>query len=166
MINIKNKIFIVPIVFNILVVLFLYIDFLLPTNKIDKEIFSSFYSVVNYYPSKGGGGKEVLTVLECKSGKTYRIPASPIYSEEEFNGKKIEIEKTFLFGKQKVLRFVEINKLINISLLSENLIIIIYTISIIISLFNLFFEIKFLEIPLAFSFVFVFFTTIIYLFYF
>lgn len=165
--RVKNNVFIIPILFNIIVCTFLYLDFVIPSNNIDKEFFSSFYNIVNHYPKfKGSGGDEVLCVLECKSGKTYRIPSFPVCSEEELVGQKIEIEKTYFLGKAKRVNFIEINKQFNISFLSVYLIIILYLISIVVSLLNLFFDIEYLEIPLAFTFVFVFFTLVIYIFYF
>lgn len=161
--KILNKTFIIPILFNLIVVSFCYIDFLLPNKNIEIEVFSSFYNVVNNYPK---GKKEILNILECKSGKTYRLINFPTSTENLLSGQKIEIKKTFLLGKLKSLKFIEINKSFNISLLYNNYIIIGSIISVVLSLLNVFFEINFLEIALAFSTVFVFSISAVYLFYF
>lgn len=164
--NLKNKIFIIPIVFNLIVISVLYIDFLLPTNRIDKEIFSSFYNVVNNYPKfKSGGGQDVRCLLECKSGRIYHIPNFPNSFEELTSDQNIEIEKTFFLGKLKQVNFVEINQQFNLSILSENLILIVSIASILISLISLCIEFKYQEILLGGSFVYVLFTCALYFFY-
>ena len=162
--NLEKKIFIVPIIFNLIVISFLYIDFYFPVNRIDNEKFSSFYNVVKKYAGLKGGGREIRNILECKSGKIYYVIDNSAFSEELVVGQKIEIEKTFFFGKPKLVKFIENKKQFNISLLSENLISIGFIISILVSLLSLFFEIKYLEIFLSFATAFVFFTAAVYMF--
>lgn len=163
---IKNSELKIPIILNLLVVFFLYADLLIPSNKISKEEFLSFYNTVTYVPRvKGGGGKDIRNIMECKSENLYYLIAIPNYENDLKIEQEIYVEKTFFFSKVKSLKVVG-EKEWKASLLLNHWIIFYYALSVFISLLHFYFTNKFLDVLLSFSSGYILVVTGSYLFYF
>lgn len=164
--KIKNSELKTPIILNLIIVFALYFDFLIPSNKIIKEEFISFYNTVSNIPRiKGGGGKDIKNILECKSGNLYYLISIPDYENNIKKEQEIYVKKTILFSKIKSLKVSEKEDW-SVSLLLNNWIIFSFAISIFITLANFCYKNMYLDVLLSFSSGYIFVATGTYLFYF
>lgn len=164
--KIKNSELKIPIILNLIIVFALFFDLLIPSNKIIKEEFLSFYNTVTNVPKvKGGGGKDIRNILECKSGNLYYLVSMPDYENNIKEEQEIYVKKTILFSKVKSLKVSEKEEW-SVSLLSNNWIIFSFIISTFITLVNFCFTNKYLDVLLSFSSGYIFVVTGTYLFYF
>ena len=162
--KIKNSELKIPMFFNLIIVFALYFDLLIPSNKIVKEEFLSFYNTVTNVPRiKGGGGKDIKNILECKSGNLYCLISIPNYENNIEAGQNIYVKETILLSKVKSLKVSEKQEW-NVSLLLNDWILFSFAISIFITLINFYFTNKYLDVLLSFSSGYIFLATVTYLF--
>lgn len=149
--NIKSNPLILPIIFNLIIIVFLYLDLYMPTNKTVSEKFSTFYNLVDNSPKIKGGGQTVRSFLDCKSGNTYSY-VSPIDKDFSFrDNEPIIITKTKFLSKTRTVKSLYKNKEFYVSLISLNSIKLMSIISLLIAIANLFVRNNFFELLLSFS---------------
>lgn len=166
MIKIKNNPLKIPIILNMVLVFILYFDYYSPSKNYIEEEFVSYYNEVKYLPNlKGGGGKDVRYVLECKNDKKYYLYTFPkiIYKIEK--GQKMIIKKTGFLSKIKSLKLKTNKKETDLSLLSNYHVNLFFNLAVLITLANFFFSNKILDIFLCISCAYIYLVTLSYLFY-
>lgn len=144
----------------------MYVDYAIPSKNVVEEKYKSFYNVVKVSPSfKGGGGKEVKSILECKSGNLYNLYYFPEAKFDLEEGESIYIVKTNVLSKVKLLKIDPKSAGENVSILSSQIAIFLFILAIVISLLNLFYNNTFLDICFSFACFYIYLITISYLFY-
>lgn len=156
----------IPIIINIVLVFFIYIDFYIPSKEPVEETFMSFYNVVKYIPRvKGGGGKDVKYILECSNKKLYYLYRFPENESDIKSGQKIYISETILLSKVKSLQLNPHSTPILVSFLANKIISYFFVLALVISVLNILFSFTFLELLLPFSCAYIFLVSLYYLFY-
>ncbi len=157
----RSKSLIIVSIANIFFILLLALDYFIPNDKFESEIFESFYNVTKGYPGKNfRSGKEIRYLLECKGNKIYYIHKFPEKKFEIKKGTKIEINKSILFSKVKFIRFS--NLIHDVSFLSDCIVIILLSFSILISILYLKLNHQCIEFAFAIAIVFLIFLSYIF----
>ena len=164
--KIKNNTFKIPIFFNLITVFILCIDFLIPSNRIVIEEFSSFNTSVKQVPTiRFGATKSIRHILRCESGNLYYVTYMPSAENQLEVGQEIFITKTIFLSKIKSIKVSE-KQVLELSFMSYPLIIFLNVIAVIITLLNFWFEHKYLDVLLSFATGYVLMATGFYLYYF
>ncbi len=85
------------ILFNLIAVLFLFLDVFIPGKVSPIEKLESFHSTQRYFGSGNRTGYEIINIVELKNGQLYRIGKQPLRDYK--SGQKIKIIKSPLFSK-------------------------------------------------------------------
>ena len=115
---VKNRNLKFMMILNLVLILCLYGDFLLPSNNITTDKFKTSETNISGVSSwKNRNYQNVENTLEFQSGKSYyiaRIPDNLQYAENEI----VQIKKTLLFSKIKSIASPVNKKEIYVSVLS------------------------------------------------
>ena len=155
------------LILNILFVMSLYVDFILPSkNTVEK--FNKLESTSTAVPSGKNGrtAYEDLNLLYCKSKNVYRLfKVSPCFNNLPEN-QEIVIKETYILSKIKeveIQTMMNCNK--NISFLGNFYVFLFFCSALLVLLLSMFFSNTFLNILLSVSCAFIYYTSAVYLFY-
>ena len=161
--QIKNQSFSFLIKANLIFILILYTDLLIPSISDKTERFKSFYNSVDSSPGwKSGSSKSIKYLLECESGNVYYLGKFPKESELFVKGIKMSVEKTLFLKKVRALKIED--KKCYVSFLLEDIVEYIFIFCFVFNLLNVFFENKILEFMLPLATLPIYFIGLIYLF--
>jgi len=152
-------------ILNLILMLLLFSDFLLPSNNIIKDKFLiSQTNVSGVVGWKNRNYQNIENILEFQSGTSYRVARFP-NNIENVEDKTVEIKKTLLFSKIKSLKLPNKENEIYVSVLSLPEILIAFLLALIVTILNFFSTNTALEFIMSFACVFIYFVSIAYFFY-
>lgn len=161
----KNRNLKFMMILNLILITFLYGDFLLPSTNITKDKFLiSETNVSGVSRWRNRNYQSVENTLEFQSGRSYYIARIPDNLEYAENG-IVQINKTLIFSKIKSIASPINKKEIYVSVLSLPEILIAFLLALIITILNFFSTNTALEFLLSFACVFVYFVSVAYFFY-